>query len=144
MKSMRSNSVVQIGKPMSAIPVCVALFIGSLFAPVYGQAPGGFVAGAIHDSSDGKPVPDARINAYNVDTAMNRVTVTDSGGRFQFAGLDPGKYEVAVTKDGFRKAAAQVEVAARHSAQVDFVLQTADAGSAPTDREKLLLDRLER
>ena len=51
MKSMRSNSVVQIGKPMSAIPVCVALFIGSLFAPVYGQAPGGFVAGAIHVSA---------------------------------------------------------------------------------------------
>jgi hypothetical protein len=141
---MRSNLVVRIGKSMNAIPVCAALFMGVLSTAVYGQPAGGVVAGAIHDSSDGKPIPDARINAYNADTAMNRFTVTDSGGRFQFAGLDPGKYEVAVMKDGFRKVSAQLEVAAHHTAQIDFVLQTADTTSAAADREKLLLERLER
>jgi hypothetical protein len=140
---MRSHSVVQTGKPMTAIPFCAALFIGFLSTPAYSQVSGGLVGGTIHDAGDGKPISEVRINAYNAETAMNRATVTDSGGRFQFAGLDPGKYEIAVTKDGFRKASAQVEVVARHTAQVDFVLQKVESVSALTDREKMLLDRLE-
>jgi Putative beta-barrel porin-2, OmpL-like. bbp2/Carboxypeptidase regulatory-like domain len=146
---MSTYSEVGIGKPITAVPVCAAVLLSILCTPVLctpvlGQSGAGMVGGAIHDSKDGKPVPEARINAYNVDTGMNRVTVTDSGGRFQFPGLDPGKYELAITKDGFRKASGRVELEPRHTAQIDFALQTIDTDSALTEREKQLLERLER
>src|SRR5277367_6114272 len=133
-------------------PIRAAFIFGALSAPLFGEtAPG--LAGGIASDSGGKPVTDAQVIAYNLESGMNRVTVTGADGAFKFASLEPGKYVIAATKNGFQKASAHVEVSARQTAQVDLTLQVAADLRRPaekadipplTERERQLLDRIER
>jgi hypothetical protein len=110
------------------------------------------------DSASGKPMAEVRIVAHNVDKGTDLFTVTDATGMYKFANLEPGKYDVAATKNGFQRAAATVEVAGKHLTRVDLPLE-ADAAPAEadvpptitksnaeplTDRERQLLERIDR
>src|SRR5262249_21292954 len=55
--------------------------------------------------------------------------------------LEAGHYEVAAMKNGFQKSSVRVNVTPRNNSQIDLPLESA---SQLTDREKALLDRLER
>src|SRR5687768_12859711 len=50
---------------------------------------------------DGNAIAGANVIARNIDTAAERTTRTDSGGRFGFALLPPGRYEVTALHDRF-------------------------------------------
>ena len=129
---------------------CAALLWGAWSLPAFGQATVGLVGGVTRDSASGKPVAEVQVVAHNVDQGTDRATVTDVDGIFTFTNLEPGPYEVAAIKNGFQKSSARVEVAARRTARVDLPLQLAvdlprtSSAQPLTDREKLLLDRIDR
>ncbi len=136
-------------------PVLLTTCIALLFAvpvPSFGQSSVGLVGGVTSDFASGKPVGKAEIVAHNLYGGKDSTTLSDGDGIFTFTNLEPGRYEVAATKEGFQKASTQVEVAAMRTARVNLPLQiatdvrraTEKADAAPlTEREKQLLERLE-
>ncbi len=144
--------------PAMAAPVSAALLLGLLALPAFGQPPDGYVGGMARESASGKPVAEVRIVAHNVDKGTDLFTVTDATGMYKFTNLEPGRYDVAATKNGFQKASATVDVEGKHLTRVDLPLE-ADAAPAKadvsptitksnaeplTDRERQLLERIDR
>ena len=126
-------------------PFATAWALPFLFGTLsFGQSIG-LVGGIARDAASGRPLADAQISAHNLDKGTDDATVTGSDGIFTFTHLDPGAYEVAAVKKGFRKSSVRVEVAASRTAGVELPLQLAPEGTAPAaDREAQLLERIER
>jgi hypothetical protein len=126
-----------------------AFLLSALSPALFGQPSVGLVGGVVRDAASGKTVPEVQIVAHNMNKGIDSSTVTDREGIFTFTNLEPGPYEFAATKNGFQKSSARAEVAALRASRVDLSLEVAAdvprTSSAPlTDREKLLLDRIER
>ncbi|MGH9525927.1 MAG: carboxypeptidase-like regulatory domain-containing protein, partial [Terriglobales bacterium] len=61
----------------------------------------GAISGTVTDPS-GAVIPGAVAVATNVATGAHRQVATNAGGHYTFAQLDPGNYQVKVTKNGFQ------------------------------------------
>jgi hypothetical protein len=59
------------------------------------------IRGVVTDPS-GAGVPDAEVKATNTRTRVSSVVPTRDDGRFEFLSLQPGAYDVTITKTGFR------------------------------------------
>jgi Carboxypeptidase regulatory-like domain len=59
------------------------------------------LTGTIVDTSGGV-LPDARIAVRQVETGLTRQAVTGVDGRFVFAAMPVGEYDVQVERSGFR------------------------------------------
>jgi hypothetical protein len=64
------------------------------------QATYGSIQGDVTDAS-GAAVPDAAVEADEIDTAASHRVQTDSSGHFEFPSLPPGPYTVKISKSGF-------------------------------------------
>jgi hypothetical protein len=108
----------------------------------------GLIGGVARDAATGNPIAGARIVVHKIDADTDRSAVTNADGLFTLNNLEPGPYEIAVTQNGFQKSSARVEVAARHTSRFDVTLAAdvplTGVRSNDADREKQLLDRLER
>ena len=60
----------------------------------------GTVQGDVFDEKGGS-VPDASVEAKNLDTNFVRTESTDNDGHFQFPNLAPGHYTLTIRKAGF-------------------------------------------
>src|SRR5689334_12848328 len=85
------------------------LWISSALATVAGlavtqqasaQALNGSVVGSVRDSSQAV-VADASVVLTNTETKTSRSATTNASGDFDFATVQPGTYEVRVTRTGF-------------------------------------------
>jgi outer membrane receptor protein involved in Fe transport len=78
------------------------ILIGEITTPCWGYAQSASTAvnGTITDPSAAL-IPDARIVLNNVDTDVQRITSSGSGGTYSIADLTPGNYSLHVMKDGF-------------------------------------------
>src|ERR1700760_4001236 len=95
---------------IAVVPACAAFFWGVLSLTAFGQPPAGFVCGITRDSSSGKPVPEVRVTAHNLNKGTDRATVSNTDGVFTFANLELGTYEFEAIKTGFRKLSARAQV----------------------------------
>ncbi len=68
----------------------------------WAQGAKGAISGTVTDPS-GAYIPGANITAINLDTGLKRVSVSKSDGVFLFPLLDPGRYRVEVTSEGFKR-----------------------------------------
>lgn len=80
------------------------------------------LAGVVRDSATGAPIPHAEVSI----SIMNRREVADAEGRFTMYTLPGGRHLVQVRAIGYRAQGFPVNVAARGTTRVDFVL-SADA-----------------
>jgi Carboxypeptidase regulatory-like domain/TonB-dependent Receptor Plug Domain len=81
----------------------IVLALCVLFSPsTFGQAQftTGSVQGDVLDEKGGS-VPDATVEAKNLDTNFVRTEATNSDGHFQFLNLAPGRYTLTISKAGF-------------------------------------------
>jgi hypothetical protein len=79
------------------------LFVTALVG--YGQATsvnGGSIQGTITDPS-GAVVPDASVTITGTDTGSVKAVTTDSAGFYSVGPLNPGNYNITVTRAGFQK-----------------------------------------
>ena len=74
--------------------VCTKAVLGQ------GQASTGSVQGDVVDERGGS-VPDATVEARNLDTNYARVDTTNADGHFAFLNLVPGRYKLTISKSGF-------------------------------------------
>ena len=84
----------------------LSLFVSLIFAAVslnlnaQVQAINGSIQGDVIDTA-GAAVPGAAVEANALDTGANRQAVTDGAGHFEFPSLQPGRYIVKISKNGF-------------------------------------------
>ena len=72
------------------------------------------VSGTVTDQQGGV-VPGVTVTAVQVATQQSRTAVTDASGFYSIASLMPGRYDISVELDGFKKttrAAVQLDAAA--------------------------------
>jgi hypothetical protein len=126
----------------AVVPACILFQVAALPFPAFGQTLVGGIGGVTRDSASGQPVAQTQITAHNEHKNTDHTASSGADGVFSIANLEPGAYDVSITKDGFQKSSVHVDVAARQTAQLDLKLRVA---AAPlTDREKQLLERIER
>jgi hypothetical protein len=80
----------------------VLLFLVALFScmPAYAQSGTGEIWGRV-TATTGETVERATVTVTDVNTGADRETQTDGSGRFGFAALAAGRYQVTATHDGF-------------------------------------------
>jgi hypothetical protein len=80
-----------------------ALILALAFAvatPALAQTTTGVISGIITDAQGGV-LPGVTVTARNTDTGLLRTAVTEGDGRFRFAALPPGPYELKAELSGF-------------------------------------------
>ena len=82
----------------------------------------GSIVGRIADQS-GAPVAEVLLQATSPSLQGVRTGMSDPEGRFRFAAVPPGLYEVRATRIGFRAAGKPVTVSLDATASIDLVLQ---------------------
>ena len=72
----------------------------SPWSPAAAQATTGAIAGTITDTQGGV-LPGVTLTVTNSDNGNTRTVVTEADGKYRFAGLQPGRYEVRAELQGF-------------------------------------------
>jgi len=83
----------------SAILVAIALM--AFGTPVTAQTITGSISGAVMDQTGGM-IPSATVTLTSGKTGQARAATTNSEGRFNFAALQPGTYDLKVERQGFQ------------------------------------------
>jgi len=96
--------------------IVVLLILGSAHA----QTTAGLISGTITDQSSAV-VPEAQIELTNQATGVQRKAITDSNGHYTVPELQPGIYDVSVSKEGFARATqANVPLEVNQSLALNF------------------------
>src|SRR5712692_11627726 len=69
---------------------------------LYAQSISSTITGVVVDSQDAL-IPNAKITANNVSKNVLLSTNTDAQGRFVFAQIEPGTYNITIEAPGFKK-----------------------------------------
>src|SRR4029077_16505951 len=97
----RMRSVLRFVANLSLL---LALMLVLLPAPMIAQVANGSMSGSVVDPQ-GAAVPEATVVAVNQETNRAVTTTSDSAGQFRLSLLEPGKYRVEISRQGFRKVA---------------------------------------
>jgi len=80
-----------------------ALLLCCTALPVFAQTTTlGTVNGTVTDSTNAV-VPDATVTLKDTATGQTRNSTTNTAGRYVFINVNPGKYDITITKQGFAK-----------------------------------------
>ena len=102
----------------------VALLVFAAFpTSLYSQtANTGGVTGVVTDSS-GAAIADASITLTDRATNTQRTTTSNDAGRYTFANVPPGSYDLTVNKSGFRTTKTTITVSVGVTSTVDLKLE---------------------
>ncbi|QNI37475.1 TonB-dependent receptor [Edaphobacter sp. 4G125] len=104
---------------LSVLMIAMVLLSGNLIA----QTGQGSIAGTVRDSSSAF-IPGADVEVLNTATGVKQVTKTNSAGAFSVVSLNPGNYNVTVSKEGFDRAVTNaVTVSAAQATTLNVALQ---------------------
>jgi outer membrane receptor protein involved in Fe transport len=109
--------------------VVLAFAVALAPAAASAQTETGRVSGVVTDST-GALLPGTTVTLRSPTTGTVRSTTTDQTGRYIFANVQPGTYEVAVELQGFNRSVVRVVVPVGGAVGADAVLQI--AGQAET------------
>src|SRR6266576_4177777 len=102
--------------------LCGTALLLSLAASLPGQT-SGEIAGDVRDPS-GSVMAGADVKATNKGTGVERATVTNDAGLYNFPNLQPGVYDVTVSKSGFQTMSrTDLTLQVQQVARVDFAMQ---------------------
>lgn len=86
-------------KIVRLLPLVILLCIASA---AVAQSNYGAIRGLVMDSQ-GAGIPKASIVLTSEATKITRTTATNGSGEFAFSAVDPGKYSIVITSDGFKR-----------------------------------------
>ncbi|HEX5483671.1 MAG TPA: TonB-dependent receptor [Terriglobia bacterium] len=111
------------------------LVMGAIFllpAAMRGQESTAAINGTVKDSS-GAVIPGASVGLRNVNTGVERTTVTNGAGNYSFVQILPGQYTLNVTKTGFQaQTQAAFTMSVNQTTTYDFTLPVGQATQTVT------------
>src|SRR5215470_14290039 len=114
------------------ISLVVFVLVVALFAlssgELFGQTAGtGVIVGTVMDQT-GATVSGATVTLTDTATSAVRTTTTNESGRYDFPNVQPGKYNITISKTGFRQAKfSNQEVVVGEQRTLDAKLQLGEA-----------------
>src|SRR5436190_1505753 len=112
--------------------VCVAALLMMLGAAISAQEFRGSVTGKVTDPN-GSVVPGATVTITNVETNLAATDTTNAEGSYGFQVLQPGKYKMLVSKEGFKtESNQQIEIRVADKLTLDVQLQTGSISETVT------------
>ena len=101
---------------------CLPILAVLLCAAAYGQLSTSSITGSVRDAT-GSVIPEATVSLRNVDTAVQRQTVTNLAGNYVFLNIQPGRYTLEASRSGFNKSSiAPFTLEVNQTATFDFSL----------------------
>ncbi len=88
---------------------------------VYAQETTGSIIGVV-TSQDGATMPGVTVTIDDEETGFERYTVTNAAGEYKFVALQPSKYGLTATLDGFQTYQRNLDVALGRTVKNDFVM----------------------
>ena len=126
-------------KPFRRFPAFPSVLLLMLFSLNSWAGVGGSVSGTIKDASNAV-VPNATVNATNVETGFQHQAATNGQGFYSFANLPIGHYNIAIQKAGFKPyQRTGVTINANSALTVDAVLAVGERSDVVTVAENQLL-----
>lgn len=99
----------------------VVLLVSAM--PAHGQAVNATLLGTVTDQT-GASVTGAKVTILEINTTVERTTVTNDSGNYTFPTLTPGAYDITVEKEGFKKAVRRaVDVVVNSTVRIDMQIQ---------------------
>jgi hypothetical protein len=83
--------------------LCLTILLALSVTPILAQSSSGTLSGQVTDQQ-GALVPAAEVRITDKATSSSRSTLSNDAGRYTFADVQPGTYDVTVKKDGFTTA----------------------------------------
>jgi hypothetical protein len=106
------------------------LLLTALSFPSYSQLSTGTITGVVSDST-GAIVPQATATLKNVETMIERRTVTNSAGNYSFTNVPPGSYTMQISTPGFRvNQVAEFVLAVNQTLTIDSMLEVGNLEQA--------------
>jgi hypothetical protein len=113
------------------VQTCACLVVFLFAASLHAQV-SAVLSGTVTDQS-GAAISGATVTAKDIDTGASRVTLADAEGRYQFASLPVGPYEVRAEKTGFRREVRTgIHLVVGQTAMVDMQLQIGESNQQVT------------
>ena len=90
-------------RPWYRLALCALAVMLASIGQVAAQGTGGVIAGTIKDAQGGV-LPGVSLTIRNAESGVSRTIVSGGDGTYRFAGLPPGRYEIAAELSGFSRA----------------------------------------
>ena len=113
---------IRVLRELVLVAVCVLVVFPT--TGTYAQSGNGRVDGVVVDSA-GAPIPEALVQLRNAASALYGASETDAQGRYTFADVPEGTYEVVARHTGFDGQRATVSVGGPNRGEVRLVLSVA-------------------
>lgn len=102
---------------------CCALLLTMTVSQLHAQSTYGTILGTVHDLS-GALLPGATVTLFNEGTGARRTLVSDAQGDFAFKNIDPAKYTVTASAEGFKTSSIAGNIlTARQTLRIDPSLE---------------------
>ena len=128
-----------------AAPLAALLMTLMLSQPGNAQVLYGSIVGNVNDTQ-GAVVSSATVKITNKANNQSREAITNAEGGFNFPTVQAGRYDIVVTKSGFKTASTTIEVTLNSVARADIALevgQVSETVSVTADTALLQTDRAE-
>ena len=122
---MTLNEALQGLRLRSRRSIFLFLFASCLLVPATARAQAqATINGTVHDTS-GAIIPDASVVLHNNGTNLDRPATTNSVGAYVLTDIQPGNYDLRVSKDGFTTSVqSDITLLVNQTATYDFTLKT--------------------
>ncbi len=108
----------------------LALLLMASLQPSLAQLSTGTITGIVRDTT-GAIVPEAAAVLKNVETTVERRTVTNNAGNYTFTNVTPGRYTMQISATGFRvNQVAEFTLAVNQTLTLDSVLEVGNLEQA--------------
>src|SRR5688572_13010935 len=129
---------VSLLQPLCARLACLALVLLFTAAAAHAQTTS-TLAGDVRDAN-GAAVTGATVTAKNLETGRVNTAASDEEGRYTFAGLPVGPYEVRAGKTDFKEFVSdRVTLTVNETATLDILMQPAGVGAEVTVTDEAAL-----
>lgn len=124
----------RVNRPLSGFALCLLLAVAAAFAPMkmLCQSSSSAVNGVVTDPADAR-VAGARVTLRNVDTNVERMTVSNSGGDYFFSNVPPARYTLTFAARNFQtETISAFEVAVAQAVTLNATLRIGDVAQSVT------------
>jgi Carboxypeptidase regulatory-like domain/TonB-dependent Receptor Plug Domain/TonB dependent receptor len=123
-RQVSSNTIMRDRWIVGLMLIFAAVFVFTLSAsPAWAQATAAAVNGTVRDPG-GAVITEATVVLHNRDTNLDRVALTNSVGAYVMPNVQPGNYDLKVSKTGFGSAVnSGIGLVVNQTATYDFTLK---------------------